>query len=360
MPPMNGRIFLTLLGLVASGLWVAGCRIEPRPDPEPAADTTPAKRAMVDDFLDRNYKWIPIRREMAGARFYVDIVIDGHRGRLLLDTGAQRSLIAASSLNKFGLTDEKTDEARMQGVGGTVDISSTRFKSFLIGDRIAIEPGSFKIISTRADFDADGFLGIDLLHILSAVIDFKRDRLYFLDPGKHLEPPLSAVAERASMKTAVLRRDGWQPLLPVRVRGITYYLRPDTGAAATALTKDAADDMDLDLIETGMHAKGVGAGKVSLKLTVMPRVVLGEKLILRPGFCGIADHDDAGIVNYGGLLGVTVLSDNDALFDTGAFRIHFDRQRLESRFDYDKIEAEYRERTGVNAATPPAATPSFE
>jgi len=313
---------------------VAGCVRQPLPDPDPAVDTTPAQPARVDAFLEAHYRSVPMLSGQDGLRRYVKIAINGRRGLLLVDTGAQHAVLFEDAIAKFGITDTDKRGAVYTGVAGTVRSGWATFDSFTIGDKIAVQPGDFRIVRQSAGTEIDGLLGLDILTHLRAVVDLRSNRLWFLDPATRLPEHLSSVADKAAMKSVGLRRLFGSDFVNVRLDGYTYRCVVDTGAPTWLVAEEAADDLRLPRARMQKSIGGIGSGKVDGYVAATNgRAVVDNKLTLPRSLVAVADHgDEYPISNYGGLFGCSILTDNGAQIDIGNGRIYFPHQALRTRF----------------------------
>lgn len=315
-------------------LLLAGCATGPAPDPEPATDTIPSQPGRVDAWLAAHYRSVPLIPRHDRTRYYVDITLEGKRGRMLVDTGAQNSVLFDGAVAKFGITPTDRLGDTFGGVAGDIRTRWATFDSFLIGDKISVPPGDIRIVRHAGEQDADGLLGFDILSRLHAVIDLKSNRLWFLDPSDRNAGALASVAAGASMKSAKLRRMLGHDFLKIRLSGRTYQAILDTGAPTWLVPEDVAGELKLPLTRMEHDARGVGEGTVEQYLARTPgRAVIDDFLTLPRCFTPVADHGgDIPIDNYGGLFGCSILADNDALIDLGNDRIYFEHQRLRTRF----------------------------
>jgi Aspartyl protease len=92
--------------------------------------------------------------------------INGQWVRLVVDTGAERTTIAASSAKRLGLPRDARHTTRSLGVGGSSTSNDATIGRLVLGgvhfplERIAV--GSFKLQNERG-LNADGLLGADIL-----------------------------------------------------------------------------------------------------------------------------------------------------------------------------------------------------
>ncbi len=88
---------------------------------------------------------------------------------LVLDTGAERTLVAPAALVRLGIALPNTLEATIRGVAGTTQADVVSIESLEVGGAGA---GPFAIIAHDAELPgADGLLGRDFLSLFSMTID---------------------------------------------------------------------------------------------------------------------------------------------------------------------------------------------
>ena len=88
---------------------------------------------------------------------------------LILDTGAERTLVAPAALARLGITPPGTRDATIQGVTGATRADVVSIQSLEVGSARA---GPLAIIAHDAELaGADGLLGQDFLSLFSLTID---------------------------------------------------------------------------------------------------------------------------------------------------------------------------------------------
>ena len=119
-------------------------REKPPPDlPVPAADPL---RATLEK---KGYVAVPLTQEEGRGSFTVECKSGAETWRLLLDTGAEVSVLDMSLVKKLGLKPKR--ELTANGTGGTVG-----------GVEVSLRGLTFGAFDTRATFNALGFAAIDL------------------------------------------------------------------------------------------------------------------------------------------------------------------------------------------------------
>jgi hypothetical protein len=116
-----------------------------------------------------------------GAPILVSARINGGSAiTLVLDTGADRTLVAPAVLVRLGITLPNTLEATIRGVAGTIQADVVSIQSLEVGN---IGAGPMSIIAHDAELPgADGLLGRDFLSLFSMTID-SRTSVVTLEPN---------------------------------------------------------------------------------------------------------------------------------------------------------------------------------
>lgn len=131
---------------------------ELRDSPRPAPDPTPASpRTTAIPFTP-------------GAPIFVGARINGLGPiTLILDTGAERTMIAPAALARLGVPLEAAGGTVIKGVTGTTPAALVRVHSIQVGNAAS---GPLAIVAHDADLrGADGLLGRDFLSLFTVTID---------------------------------------------------------------------------------------------------------------------------------------------------------------------------------------------
>jgi len=128
----------------------------PRPAPEPPV-TIPADRTTTIPFTP-------------GAPIFVNATINGAGAvTLILDTGAERTVLSPAALSRLGIPLASGLAAQIKGITGTSLAAIARVDSLAVGNAVS---GPLLILVHDADLKrADGLLGRDFLGLFSVTID---------------------------------------------------------------------------------------------------------------------------------------------------------------------------------------------
>jgi len=133
----------------------------------------------------RGFVAVPLRLNAVG-HFELEAEINGQPARLLLDTGASRTVLATPSAARLGLRTAASAE-RARGVGaGDHATETTVLDELRLGDLrlrgVAAWTFDFghvnRALEARGSAAVDGALGGDVLRPAEAVIDYARATLY--------------------------------------------------------------------------------------------------------------------------------------------------------------------------------------
>lgn len=130
----------------------------------------------------------------------IAVEINGHPFRFVVDTGADRTVLANTTAEALGLV--RKGKVMLAGIvrvvpAETVEVASLRFGPFVRNDlQLPILP--------RAQLRADGYLGLDMLDHHRVVLDFEHRLLEVTDPLPalltvyHKPPSVTVVPARGS------------------------------------------------------------------------------------------------------------------------------------------------------------------
>ena len=132
----------------------------------------------------RGYESFDFRFE--SNHIIIDGEINGHKAKLLIDTGAGGSTLHLGSAEKFGCEIGPMDQI-VYGIGGQAPAAITKVSTIKLGESIItnqtmLSCDMYKDQPAGAHKNHDGLFGAKLLRQLDAVIDYKEYRM-FLKPG---------------------------------------------------------------------------------------------------------------------------------------------------------------------------------
>jgi len=140
----------------------------------------------------RGFVAVPLRLNAVG-HFELEAEINGQPARLLLDTGASRTVLSTPSAARLGLRTTPSAE-RAHGVGAgdhateTAVLDELRLGALRLRE---VTTWTFDLghvnraLEARGGGAIDGALGGDLLRPAEAIIDYARATLYLRDTTEH-------------------------------------------------------------------------------------------------------------------------------------------------------------------------------
>ena len=182
------------------------------------------------------------RRAVIPLRFrgliLVDVRINGGPATLILDTGAQRSVITADAAKRLAVTDRYDFNNPITGIGRVVQTGDARLQSFTLGALPLSNPRILVGGLELPGIGADGLLGADLLGDFDLDLDLPRRTLTLYDrlDCPTLRPPWTG--RYATLETT--RSLSNHPFFPVQVDGHTLTASFDSGAQRTLLSAAGA------------------------------------------------------------------------------------------------------------------------
>jgi predicted aspartyl protease len=184
--------------------------------------------------------------QATGGIFLVPVLLNGHVARMVLDTGAERSIITRAAAARLGLPFDPWVETTMRGAGGQLerhpnaDVHTASLGGTALSQR-ALQRGLSLAVTEFDMGGADGLLGADVLRHFTLELEFPGSRMALRPAG--LQPAAGAVA------LTLLWPD--RLLAPVTLNGQRLTALLDTGAAASLLNA------------RGMHRLGLTPASVA-------------------------------------------------------------------------------------------------
>ena len=223
-----------------------------------------------------------------GGALLLDARIDGQPARLLLDTGAERSVLTAAGVAALNLRRDSWVSTGMRGVGGVERQPNADVRSITLGGVALRRPllrgiESLPVIPTQpVAWDGkpiDGLLGTDLLAGYDIEIDFAAPRLLLhrcveTPAWARDVPPVAAGAPRIGIL-----------VVPMRVGAATLRALLDTGSSSTLVGQAAASRIGITAADIAGGAPGVSRG-------IGPATLAGHRVTLaRLRLGGVAWQD---------------------------------------------------------------------
>jgi predicted aspartyl protease len=236
---------------------------------------------------------------------FVTAGINGQPVRLLVDTGAERTVLTEATVARLGLPHDMRHITRSYGIGGSsadwdVDIpglvlGQTRFPVL----RVAV--GHFSIDHVGST-PADGLLGADVLLAFDMDIDNATHRLtlYRVRRCPDAAPPWSQPA--VEVKGLETRRD--RLLVPIALDGVGGMAILDTGAQATTIGMAMAQRLGLNAASLAGDRTVMAHGAAPLPLAVhvhrFRELLVGDARVDAPVLAVVPNDSAVGDALLGG------------------------------------------------------------
>ncbi len=170
----------------------------------------------------------------------VPATINGRPARLILDTGAESSIISGTAARRLGVT-TKYDFARsMHGIGEAVQTGDARLDSMVLGGATLAYPRALvgPVALNLGSVEPDGLLGASLLADFDLDLDLPNRRL---DLYERMECPTFTPPWAGRFTTLETTRSlSSHPFFPIAMDGRAMSASLDTGAQRTVLSAASA------------------------------------------------------------------------------------------------------------------------
>jgi predicted aspartyl protease len=225
-----------------------------------------------------------IALENANGLVLVTVRADGFPLKLIVDTGAERTVLTSRASERLGTAPQIQFRRSLRGVAASLTGREVEFKSFTIGG--VDVPWRRATVAQNAlppSFGAaDGILGNDVLGKFDIELDLPNRRMSLYQTGICRPDWTGAYSEIAIGRSAV----NGHLFFPVQLDGRKISATIDTGADRTVLSAATAKAMgitDAALAQdrTGT-TRGFGGGVLTSRLHQFDRVTIGGQPIGNP------------------------------------------------------------------------------
>ena len=246
--------------------------------------------------------------DIINRRCVVPVVLDGRKARMVLDTGAERTIVTRAAVERLGLRFDLWVETTLRGAGGELETHANADVGSAIAAGVPLfqrQPGEgLSLAVTNSDLDgADGLLGGDVLRHYTLDLDFPRGRLA-------LRPAYQVAPVAGTLQLRLL----WPDLLlaPVRLDGHDLTALVDTGASASLVNARGVYRLGLTPERAGrdpiVSAMGLG-GNLTARLHRFAELRVGSLTVAEPQMLIAAVPEPA----YDFTLGLDVLGQQRVL-----------------------------------------------
>ncbi len=177
------------------------------------------------------------------GRIDVPASVGGHTLSMLVDTGGVLTMLTDSSVDRLGLSRAAIPAARIEMFGGTQIKHFVEIRDFSLGG-VKMDRAEFLVLpDDRSAVGVDGLLAPDVLTNFDVDFDFANAKLNLFSPD-HCHGRVvywSQTAAQATLPVELDRTD--HILIHLRIDGEDIRAVVDTGASATVLSLEKAEDM---------------------------------------------------------------------------------------------------------------------
>lgn len=218
---------------------------------------------------------------------FVTLLINGGRAHLMLDTGAERTVLTAAAAARLGLPAHFEHALVMQGIGGNVEAAMVRPTSMSAGGMnlpllpLAVVPVNMPHVG---DLAVDGLLGADLLVAFDLDLDVGHHRILLYEPLSCAAPVLPWTRRYSTL--AAHQSSHRHMAFEVAIDGHDLNAFIDTGAERTLIDtgfveKNGVSQQSLER-DQPVTMQGVSTEVAVARLHRFGRLQLGEQGLLEP------------------------------------------------------------------------------
>ena len=205
-------------------------------------------------------------------------VIDGHAVRVLMDTGANMSMIWKSASERLGLHLFTGSRVRFYGLGGESYVYTAVVKEF----HVATFSASNRRFAVAGDLSAgmDFILAEDLLSRTSMEFDLRHQAVRTMNPTGCAIAELPYWATTYSMADLVASpRDALASWVDVLLNGHRVRAQVDSGSSISIVSKSVADHLGVHYAGTTGEIVGIGRGSLETWLADVATFTVGDETI---------------------------------------------------------------------------------
>ena len=239
-----------------------------------AAETSKCKLARIAEWSVGTQYYRPI----------VDGEINGRKIGILLDTGAQMSLVRRSATTKLGLTRYEAKDYRAFGGGGETQAEYVHIDEFRIGQ--AVRKNWRVLVAGEHDFGDEIaiLLGDDFLHQVDIEFDLAHNAVRLYETRDCEGVPLAYWTTEPAGVVPI--EAGAEVRLTVAINGKPFRAHLDSGASASVLAMPDAAQLGVTPDTAGVIAggctNGLGRKRVDSWIAPFESFAIGNEIIRDP------------------------------------------------------------------------------
>jgi len=180
--------------------------------------------------------------ELRNHIFVVPVTLNGNAIGMLLDTGAQKSLLGEAAVRRLNLARDPRSITSLMGLSGASAHQDVRIDSMSIG-AVVLSVERLAVNSFGGHQPFEGILGLDILRDYDLDIDGPK-RVLTLYRIRRCEPAPPPWDEPAAPIAGFSARTGWLKV-PFQLNGVAGIGFLDTGASNTMITPQMARRLGL-------------------------------------------------------------------------------------------------------------------
>jgi predicted aspartyl protease len=205
-------------------------------------------------------------------------VIDGHAVRVLIDTGANLSLIWRPAIEGLGLHLINGPRTKLYGLGGESYVYSASVKELRVAS-FAVKNRRFPVAGDLPS-GMDFILGEDLLSQTAMEFDLRHDVVRMVEPTGCTIAQLPYWATTYSIADLIASpRDAQAIRVNVLLNGRPVRAQIDSGSSISILTTAVADSLGIRYVSTTGEIVGVGRGSLETWVADVQTFTLGDETI---------------------------------------------------------------------------------
>ncbi len=231
--------------------------------------------------LVRIEEW-PIR--LVHNQLMADGVINGTKVGILLDTGAERSMILRESAKRLDLPRHWYAGEWSFGIGGKSQVEHAHVAEFRIGES-SRKDWDLPVAGEHAVEGADVVLGDDFFHVFDVEFDLAHNAVRLFQPKDCDNASLAYWTTNAVSEVWIGAVNDARPriILTVRINGKPVRAMLDSGASSSLLDKHSAADVGVTPetpgVSPGAKAKGLGGDAVDTWFGPFRSFVIGDEIV---------------------------------------------------------------------------------
>ncbi|MGV7206690.1 aspartyl protease family protein [Oxalobacteraceae bacterium A2-2] len=246
--------------------------------------------------------------------------INGAPVSMALDTGAYKTFLLRSTVEKLGISLGRANE-RTSGVGGTIFTASAKIKEFTLGE-VRTSNAEFPVLDALDKADFGVILGADFL--LQADLEFslaERKAKFFRAHGCD-DKGLGYWA--ADVMDVPLRGEAGEnrPIIEVLLNGRKVLALLDTGSASSGVDAALAEELGVAPAAGARtyNAVGVGDARREVRFAEFATLQIGDELIKAPSL-GI--NSGPAFSEHRMIIGLDYLRSHHILISRSQHRLYY-------------------------------------